>query len=68
MMRAILVKRNDPRSEDEKNELQMNELRELAGAAGYEVIAELTQTRHPDRKYHPYVSNLLKWIQRLLLP
>ncbi|WMW25530.1 GTPase HflX [Methanolobus sediminis] len=52
MMRAILVKRNDPRSEDEKNELQMNELRELAGAAGYKVISELTQTRHPDRKYH----------------
>ncbi|WP_091936360.1 GTPase HflX [Methanolobus profundi] len=52
MMRAILVKRNEPRSEDEKNELQMNELRELAGAAGYEIIGELTQTRHPDRKYH----------------
>jgi GTP-binding protein HflX len=52
MMRAILVKRNDPRSEDEKNELQMNELRELAEAAGYSVIAEMTQTRHPDRKYH----------------
>ncbi|WP_340820813.1 GTPase HflX [Methanolobus sp. WCC4] len=52
MMRAILVKRNDPRSEDAKNELQMKELRELAGAAGYGIIAELTQTRHPDRKYH----------------
>nr|WP_321497834.1 GTPase HflX [uncultured Methanolobus sp.] len=52
MMRAILVKRNDPRSEDEKNELQMEELQELAGAAGYEVIYEMTQTRHPDRKYH----------------
>ena len=50
--KAILVKRNDPRSEDAKNELQMKELRELAGAAGYEVITELTQTRHPDRKYH----------------
>lgn len=52
MMRAILVKRNDPRSEDEKNDLQMNELRELAGAAGYEIILEISQTRHPDRKYH----------------
>lgn len=52
MMRTILVKRNDPRSEHEKNELQMNELRELAGAAGYKIIAEITQTRHPDRKYH----------------
>ncbi len=51
-MRAILVKRNDPRSDDEKNNLQMKELRELADAAGYEVIAELTQTRHPDRRYH----------------
>jgi GTP-binding protein HflX len=51
-MRAILVKRNDPRSEDDRNELQMNELRELAGAAGYEIISELTQTRYPDRRYH----------------
>ncbi|MBP1909924.1 GTPase HflX [Methanolobus bombayensis] len=52
MMRAILVKRNDPRSDDDRNELQMNELRELAGAAGYNIIAEMTQMRHPDRKYH----------------
>ncbi|WP_406657959.1 GTPase HflX [Methanolobus sp. ZRKC2] len=51
MKRAILVKRNDPRSEDYKNELQMAELEELAGSAGYTVIAELTQTRSPDRKY-----------------
>lgn len=49
---AILVKRNEPGSGDEKNTLQMNELRELAAAAGYNVIAELTQTRYPDRKYH----------------
>lgn len=52
MKSVILVKRNDPRSEDEKNLLQLNELRELAEAAGYEVLCELTQTRHPDRKFH----------------
>lgn len=52
MKSVILVKRNDPRSEDEKNILQINELRELAEAAGYEVLCELTQTRHPDRKFH----------------
>ncbi|MBN2110605.1 MAG: GTPase HflX [Methanosarcinaceae archaeon] len=51
MKRAILVKRNDPRSEDHKNELQMTELEELAGSAGYTVVAEVTQTKHPDRKY-----------------
>lgn len=52
MKSVILVKRNDPRSEDEKNILQINELRELAEAAGYEVLCELTQTRYPDRKFH----------------
>ncbi|TGC11589.1 GTPase HflX [Methanolobus halotolerans] len=51
MKRAILVKRNDPRSEDYENELQMTELEELAGSAAYTIVAELTQTRHPDRKY-----------------
>ena len=51
MKRVILVKRDDPRSDEEKNEMQMLELRELAGSADYSVVAELTQTRHPDRKY-----------------
>ncbi|MDW7731654.1 MAG: GTPase HflX [Methanolobus sp.] len=51
MKRVILVKRNDPRSEEHKNELQITELEELADSAGYTVVAELTQTRHPDRKY-----------------
>ncbi len=51
MKSAILVKRNEPRSEDEKNMLQLNELRELAEAAGYEVMCEVTQARHPDRKF-----------------
>ncbi|QLC49442.1 GTPase HflX [Methanolobus zinderi] len=51
MKRAILVKRNDPRSEDHDNELRLRELEELAGSAGYTVVSELTQTRHPDPKY-----------------
>ncbi|WP_094226963.1 GTPase HflX [Methanolobus psychrotolerans] len=52
MKSAIIVKRNDPRTEDEENELQMNELRELAAAADYKIIGEMVQARHPDRKYH----------------
>ncbi|MDG6243474.1 MAG: GTPase HflX [Methanolobus sp.] len=52
MKSAILVKRNEPREEDKRNQNQMSELRELAEAAGYEVLGELTQTRYPDRKFH----------------
>ncbi|MDP2217872.1 MAG: GTPase HflX [Methanolobus sp.] len=51
MKRAILVKRNDPRSDEHKNELQMLELKELAHSAGYTVVAEMIQTRHPDSRY-----------------
>jgi GTP-binding protein HflX len=51
MKRAILVKRDDPRSDGHKNELQMLELRELAHSAGYTVVAELVQARHPDSRY-----------------
>ncbi|WP_406661050.1 GTPase HflX [Methanolobus sp. ZRKC3] len=51
MKRAILVKRDDPRSDEETNVRQMLELGELANSAGYTVVAEMTQARHPDRKY-----------------
>lgn len=51
MKRAILVKRNDPRSDERKNELQMSELRELAHSAGYTIAAEIIQARHPDSRY-----------------
>lgn len=51
MKRAILVKRNDPRSDERKNELQMSELRELAHSAGYTIAAEIIQARHPDSQY-----------------
>jgi GTP-binding protein HflX len=51
MKKAILVKRNDPRSDDDKNEMQMSELKHLADSAGYTVVGEMTQTRHPGRKY-----------------
>ncbi|MDK2912351.1 MAG: GTPase [Methanolobus sp.] len=51
MKRAILVKRNNPRSDECKNELQLSELRELAHSAGYTVVDEIMQTRHPDRRY-----------------
>ncbi|MCQ6962158.1 GTPase HflX [Methanolobus chelungpuianus] len=51
MKRAILVKRNDPRSDERKNELQLSELRELAHSAGYTVVGEIVQTRHPDHRY-----------------
>jgi len=51
MKRAILVKRNDPRSDEHKNELQLLELRELAHSAGYTVVLELVQTRYPDSRY-----------------
>jgi len=51
MKNAILVKRNDPRSDGESNDRQLLELKHLAESAGYNVIAEMTQTRHPGRKY-----------------
>lgn len=51
MKNAILVKRNDPRSDEDKNEMQMLELKHLADSAGYTIIGEMSQTRHPGRKY-----------------
>ncbi len=51
MKRAVLVKRNDPKSDEHKDELKMSELRELALAAGYLVVSEMTQTKAPDKRY-----------------
>lgn len=45
-MNAVLAKRVDSGSAD------LTEFRELAAAAGYEVVAEVTQTRTEDPAYH----------------
>lgn len=50
--KAIIVKRDDPGTDKDKSDLQIRELKELAEAAGYDVVSELTQTRYPDRKFH----------------
>ncbi|KKG11239.1 MULTISPECIES: GTPase HflX [unclassified Methanosarcina] len=49
--RVILVKRTNPRADPERSEYLFEELRELARAAGYVPVGELTQTRFPDSKY-----------------
>ncbi len=49
--KVILVKRDNPRSEGERNANLFEELRELAKAAGYRSVGEISQTRFPDRKY-----------------
>ncbi|MCQ1536709.1 GTPase HflX [Methanosarcina sp. KYL-1] len=49
--RVILVKRTAPRSDPERSENLFLELYELAKAAGYRPVGELTQTRFPDSKY-----------------
>lgn len=49
--RVILVKRTAPNSDPEREENLFQELRELARAAGYTSVGELTQTRFPDSKY-----------------
>ena len=46
MTRAVVAKRVDSGSAD------LAEIRELARAAGYEVVGELTQTRTEDAAYH----------------
>ena len=46
MSRAIVAKRVDSGAAD------LDEIRELARAAGYEVVGELTQTRTEDAAYH----------------
>ena len=49
--RAILVKRTAPNSDFEREEYLFKELRELAKAAGYVPVRELTQVRYPDSRY-----------------
>lgn len=49
--RVILVKRTSPNSDPEREQNLLQELRELARAAGYMPVGELTQTRFPDSKY-----------------
>lgn len=49
--RVILIKRTNPRADPERSEHLFDELRELARAAGYVPVGELTQTRFPDSRY-----------------
>ncbi|HIH93430.1 TPA: GTPase HflX [Methanosarcina acetivorans] len=49
--RVILAKRTNPRADPERSEYLFEELRELARAAGYVPVGELTQTRFPDSRY-----------------
>ncbi|WP_048173413.1 GTPase HflX [Methanosarcina siciliae] len=49
--RVILIKRTNPRADPERGEYLFEELRDLARAAGYIPVGELTQTRFPDSRY-----------------
>jgi GTP-binding protein HflX len=49
--RVILVKRTSPNADFEREEYLFQELRELAKAAGYIPVRELTQVRFPDSRY-----------------
>jgi GTP-binding protein HflX len=49
--RVILVKRTAPNADFEREEYLFQELRELAKAAGYIPVGELTQVRFPDSRY-----------------
>lgn len=49
--RVILVKRTSPNSDPDREQHLFQELRELARAAGYVPVGELTQTRFPDSRY-----------------
>jgi GTP-binding protein HflX len=49
--KVVLVKRTSPNSDPEREENLFQELRELARAAGYIPVGELTQTRNPDSRY-----------------
>lgn len=49
--RVILVKRTSPNSDPEREKYLFQELKELARAAGYLTVGELTQVRFPDSKY-----------------
>jgi GTP-binding protein HflX len=49
--KVILVKRTSPNSDPEREQHLFQELRELAKAAGYLPVGELTQTRFPDSRY-----------------
>ena len=51
MKRAILVQRNETKSDESKNIRQLIELQDLARSAKYTVIEDIVQTRGPDRKY-----------------
>jgi GTPase len=48
--KIILVKRTNPNSDPEHEQYLFQELRELARAADYVSVGELTQTRYPDSK------------------
>jgi GTP-binding protein HflX len=49
---VILVQRTVPGSEEKDNTRKLAELKELAFAAGYNVIYSIVQSHNPDRKYH----------------
>ena len=49
--RVILVKRTAPSSDPEHEKNLFQEFRELAKAAGYLPVGELTQIRYPDSRY-----------------
>ncbi len=51
MKRAILVQRNEPKSDESKNIRKLIELQDLARSANYKVVGDVTQTRGTDRKY-----------------
>ncbi len=51
MKRAILVQRNETKSDESKNIRKLIELQDLARSANYKVVGDVTQTRGPDRKY-----------------
>ncbi len=51
MKRAILIQRNEPKSDESKNIRKLIELQDLARSANYKVVGDVTQTRGTDRKY-----------------
>lgn len=51
MKKVILVQRIDPNFDKIRANKQLEELKNLAHAAGYEVIQKMIQTRNPDKKY-----------------
>ncbi|MDK2892814.1 GTPase HflX [Methanohalophilus sp.] len=49
---VILVQRTVPGSKERDNIRKLAELKELAFAAGYNVLDSIVQQHHPDRRYH----------------